>query len=150
MGKYHDLNELVIRVLNEYALLQNKQISIQGHTISFSEAQVIEEIIMNEMSNMTAFAKELGVTKTAITKTMKKLEKKRYIFRYNKTGNKKEVFVSLTDLGKQIYEDYQQYISQNLFTELYGLMDTYSDEEIAMLYKLFGSLENSFKRISER
>jgi DNA-binding MarR family transcriptional regulator len=148
MGKYHDLNELVIRVLNEYSVLQNKQLDIKGQSISFSEAQVIEEILMNEESNMTTFAKELGVTKAAITKTMKKLESKKYITRYKRKDNKKEVFVSLTALGKKTYENYQKYIYKNLFGELYGLMDTYSEKEIAMLYTLFGSLEKSFKGIA--
>ena len=111
MREYQDLSELVIRVMNKYTFLHNKQFKYgEEHSISFSESQVVEEILRNKNSNMTTLSKELGVTKAAVTKTMKKLELKGFIKRYKNISNNKEIFVSITDLGDRIYQNYQNYI----------------------------------------
>ena len=150
MREYQDLSELVIRVMNKYTFLHNKQFKYgEEHSISFSEAQVVEEVLRNKNSNMTTLSKELGVTKAAVTKTMKKLEIKGFIKRYKNISNNKEIFVSITDLGDRIYQNYQNYIYENLFKEIFQLLDQNDEKSYEMLKHFFKSTDRSLQKISK-
>lgn len=150
MGKYKDISELVIKVFNEYASLNNKQLSFSGNsTLSFSEAQVIEEILRHKDPNMTKLAKALGVTKAAVTKTMKKLESKNFISRYKLLSNNKDILVSITDLGMKIYKEYQEYIYKILFRRVYQMLEENGLEYIDVFSKFFTSVDRSLHKITE-
>lgn len=151
MGKYSQLSELVIKVFNEYSSLHKKQMSFtEENSLSFSEVQVLEEIFRKKDSNMTYIAGELGVTKAAITKTMKKLEVKGYITRYKLLSNNKNILVSVTDLGSQIYGNYQKFIFDNLFKEVFELFEEKDDETLDTFKKFFEIADQSIVRILEK
>lgn len=150
MREYKDLTELVIRVMNKYSYLNNKQIGFDDdRSISFSEAQIIEEILRNKGSNMSTFAKELGVTKAAITKTMKKLEKKGFITRYKTLDNNKNILTSMTKEGVKIYETYQTYMYETLFKEIFALLDKNGKHDYDTLNIFFKSIDLSLLKIAE-
>lgn len=150
MREYQQISELVIRVMNKYSYMHKKQLNFgEDKSISFSEAQVIEEIIRNRDSNMSALAKELGVTKAAITKTMKKLESKGFIKRYKNLDNNKDIFMSLTDLGDRTYKIYQKYIYENLFKEIYEMLDNESESSHDILHNFFKKADISLQKIRE-
>ncbi len=148
MREYQDLSELIIRVMNKYSFLHNKQFSYgEGSTISFSEVQVLEEILGNKDSNMTTLAGNLGVTKAAVTKTMKKLENKGFINRYKMLSNKKEIFVSVTEVGEDTYREYQQYIYEKMFKNLFVIMDQYDKSYYDVLNNFFRSVDKSCQNL---
>jgi len=151
MREYKDLSELVIRVMNKYSFLHNKQLEFgDGNTISFSEAQIIEEILRSKDSNMTTLAKELGVTKAAVTKTMKKLEAKGFIDRYKLSSNKKDIYMSVTDLGNRIYQNYQNFIYENLFQEIFEILDQSDEKSYSMITHFFRSADKSLQKVSDK
>ncbi|OQY39843.1 MAG: hypothetical protein B6229_02995 [Spirochaetaceae bacterium 4572_7] len=149
MGQYKEVSELIIKVMNEYTFIHKKQINYgDDESISFSEAQVIEEIIRHKDSNMTDLSKELGVTKAAITKTMKKLENKGFITRFKQEFNKKEIFVSITKKGHEIYKHYQEYMYTNLFGELFQMFSAVDPSHAEMIFQFFNSVDKSLSKIS--
>lgn len=151
MGKYSEISDLVIKVMNEYSSLYKKQMFFNSeNSLSFSEVQVLEAIFRNKDSNMTDLSIELGVTKAAITKTMKKLETKGYISRYKLLSNNKNILVSVTDLGNKIYGEYQEFIYKTLFKEVFHLFDNESEETINMFKKFFEVAHRSVSTISDK
>lgn len=150
MREYKTLSELMIRVMNEYNYLYNKQYKYGDEVpISFSEAQVVEEIVRHKDQNMTSLANQLGVTKAAITKTMKKMEKKGLIKRYKQISNNKEIFVEVTPYGEQVYGNYQKYIFDNLFKEVFELFDENDDSYKNFVGQCFYSIDKSFQFIQK-
>lgn len=151
MGKYSEISELVIKVMNEYSSVHKKQMFFNNeNSLSFSEVQVLEEILRNKDSNMTDLSIELGVTKAAITKTMKKLETKGYISRYKLLSNNKNILVSVTDLGNEIYGAYQEFIYNALFKELFEIFDNESEDTLEVLKKFFDAAHRSIYTISNK
>lgn len=150
MREYKEISELVIKVMNEYTFIHKKQLTYKGDkTLSFSEAQIIEEILRHKDANMTKLSKELGVTKAAITKTMKKLETKDYIHRYKNPSNNKDILVSVTELGQDIYKLYQKYIFDNLFKDVYEMFDVRDENYLQDFLKFFKVVDNSLTNIIE-
>ena len=73
-----------------------------------SEIHCIAYIGEDEDSNVTKLAESFSMTRGAISKLTKKLEKKRLIESYQKPDNKKEIYFRLTEQGKvinKIHED---------------------------------------------
>lgn len=150
MSKYQELTEVVIRVMNEYSYLNNKQISFENdQSISFSEAQIIAEIMRNKGSNMSTFAKQMGVTKAAITKTMKKLEKKGFVIRYKTPDNNKNILTSVSEQGEEIYNTYQNYMYETLFKEVFTLLDKNGKHDYDTLNTFFKSIDLALLKIAD-
>lgn len=150
MRQYQEISELVIKVMNEYTFIHKKQLLYKdNNTLSFSEAQVIEEILRHKDPNMTKLSIELGVTKAAITKTMKKLELKKYIKRYKLLSNNKDILVSVTELGDDIYKEYQQYIFEKLFKDIYDTFDNRDESYMKDFLDFFKTVDRSLCNITE-
>ena len=80
--------------------------SLKGY--KSSEVHCIEFIGRNVDSNVTKLADALYMTRGAISKMTKKLEKKGIIESYQKPDNKKEIYFSLTSQGKVIYKIHEE------------------------------------------
>lgn len=63
--------------------------------------------------NLTDIAHSHGISKSAVSKVIKKLEKKGAVHRYKMEDNKKEVLFELTDKGKEAYYGHIEYHEVN-------------------------------------
>lgn len=62
-------------------------------------------MIKNDIdTNATEIAKQLGLTKGAVSQTLTRLEKKNIILKTKDPYKKNELTLSLTDFGKKAYE----------------------------------------------
>lgn len=80
--------------------------SLKGY--KSSEIHYIECIEKNADSNVTKLAEALYMTRGAISKMTKKLEKRGIIESYQKPDNKKEVYFRLTEQGQEIYKLHEE------------------------------------------
>ncbi len=80
--------------------------SLKGY--QSSEVHCIETIGKNADSNVTKLAESFYVTRGAISKITKKLQKKGLIESYQKPDNKKEIYFRLTSQGKAIYKVHEE------------------------------------------
>jgi DNA-binding MarR family transcriptional regulator len=80
--------------------------SLKGYNPS--EIHCIAYIGEDKDSNVTKLAESFDMTRGAISKLTKKLEKKRLIESYQKPDNKKEVYFELTEQGKAIYNIHEK------------------------------------------
>jgi DNA-binding MarR family transcriptional regulator len=137
------------RMLHIYSVLDKKpKMYGTGDLLYVSEIHAIHFIRNNPEINITQLAEFLGVTKGAISQTVKRLVSKRYIAKYY-GRNKKEVNLRLSDKGFIIYQGYQTFNKEMLlFAE--KLYENASPEEIGLVKGLFQIIYENMKKILDR
>jgi DNA-binding MarR family transcriptional regulator len=132
-----EIMDLFIRVANKYNTLEKIPVQYgKKQNLYHSERHVLDNIGDNPGMNVTEFADSLGVTKGAISQVLKKLESKSVARRYKKSTNEKEVFIELTKLGKEIYEEHQK-INEETIVPLCEELQKYPDENVKFLIDMF-------------
>jgi DNA-binding MarR family transcriptional regulator len=95
----------IIQVINKIIFSEKKKVmKFKGISLYPSEIHLLLVIKNDIDSNATKIARQLGLTKGAISQTLSRLEKKGIIFKSKDPYNKNELNLSLTDFGKEAYE----------------------------------------------
>lgn len=147
------ITDLLIQMVNKYNALEKVPLTLKkGHTLYHSERHMIDNIGENPQMNITEFAESLGVTKGAVSQVVSKLEKKGMVRRRRKSDNEKEVILSLTREGADLYRMHKK-VNEESLLPLYNKLKKHSDEEIDFLIDMFrwinGFLDSSRKRMEE-
>jgi DNA-binding MarR family transcriptional regulator len=123
--KYQKLLESFFRIVNHFAVIE-KRPKKYGTDELFHKLEIhtIHAIGENPGINITELAKWHGITKSAVSQVVKKLEKRGHIFRYKAPDNDKEVLFKLTEKGRKPYEGHKK---------LHAKIDESLIEEIAAL-----------------
>lgn len=145
--------ELFIGVVNKYNALEKIPVKVSSsHDLYHSERHMLDKIGDHPTMNVTDFAKASGVTKGAVSQVVKKLESKGVIRRYKRVTNEKEVFLELTETGKEIYFEHKKTNDKTIGPLLYELKK-YPDDKILFLIAMFkwidGFLDQSGKKMKE-
>lgn len=132
--------------LEEYEEQALKNVLVeQGHeelrhvSISLMECHVIDCIERNAMSNTTAIAKKLNITKGGISKITTKLIKKNLIEAYRVTNNQKEIYYRLKPLGRKVFE-LHEILHKEAEEALINFFSAYSQDELAFVSRLLGDI----------
>ncbi|AKA70572.1 MarR family transcriptional regulator [Clostridium scatologenes] len=110
MNKFISAFEHISNSLNSHddeikdLLIKYKHKELYDMGLMFSEIHVIDCIGKNQLINATFIAKELNMTKGAISKITNKLLKKELIKGNHLENNKKEIYYTLTTQGKEVFE----------------------------------------------
>jgi len=110
MDKDAELSAILNRVSERHQLIKDieaKKFRFMSEN-TFLEVHCIELIEKNADSNVTQLAKALRVTRSAISKTAKKLLQDGAIEKYRKPDNKKEIYFKLTDVGERIFAEHEK------------------------------------------
>lgn len=125
MGEYRDVVESLIRYCNVYAGVYKKEMT-HGTEVSFSYAQiqVLEYLLENEElnQNMSCIATRLGITFSTFSKVVNKLENKGLLEKYYLEGNKKNIVVRVSELGKKVYNIYSEEIMRRHFSAMFDAL----------------------------
>lgn len=104
------------QVLADFWELLQKKIALENYLMKSklkdytpSELHCIQYIQENPDSNVTKLADAFHMTTGGITKLTKKLIQKGLIDTYRNLSNKKEIYFSLTDFGREIYAIHQEF-----------------------------------------
>lgn len=100
--------------------------------ISFSELNLITLIGEHENINITELASIYGATKGAVSKMVKKLVLKNLVKKIRLINNEKEVLLSLTDSGIEIFKEKKHHL--DLLAEEIGKHFTMLDDKQAKLF----------------
>jgi len=108
MNKREEVLEGFSEVFNKRAWLDKVKMekALAGYAVS--EVHCIEFIGKHKDPNVTKMAESMYMTRGAISKLTKKMLKKGYIERYQKTDNKKEIYFKLTTEGKKVFDIHEQ------------------------------------------
>ena len=98
----------IVQVLNKSIFKEKKKI-FRYKEISLYPSEVhLMLFIKNDMdTNATEIARQMDLTKGAVSQTLSRLEKKGIIVKSKDPYNKNELTISLTDFGKRAYDSFQ-------------------------------------------
>lgn len=146
MGKNRFFVEKMIQFANMYAAVYKKE-ELYGTEIpiSFEQVQVLEYLLENERlnQNMAMIAQRLGITPSNFTRIVNKLVKKGLLEKYYMEGNRKNIIIRVTDSGRELYQTYSRYISENFFSGFFEASEEISEE---VLHKIGEGMERSLRK----
>ena len=98
--------ELVSKILDSIATLvsldKKRVVTHKGEKLHPSEVQLLMFLYHVQDTNITAIAKEMGLTKGAISQTLSRLEKKGIISKEMYPEKKNELHVRFTESGEEL------------------------------------------------
>jgi DNA-binding MarR family transcriptional regulator len=144
------LIDLFLKILHLYSVIGRRPKDYgTGDLLYITEIHTIAMIGKNHQVNMTQLAELMGVTKGAISQTIRKLVSKNYIMKSN-TVNRKEINLTLSDKGQLVYKG-QDSFQKELFTFAATLYDNARSEDREMVMRLFlaisSNMENRVKAL---
>ncbi|QSZ26566.1 MarR family transcriptional regulator [Aceticella autotrophica] len=142
-----ELCELFVHVVNQYNALDKMPYSYGiGQKLHLSEVHTIDAIGKHDNINITKLAQYLNVTKGAVSQMVRKLVNKNLVIKSISPETENEVVLSLTELGKQVYEGHQRF-HKNLNKKIASLLAQQPPGTIDILATLSKELQKIWKEI---
>ena len=123
MGEYREMVEALIHYCNIYvSVYKIERMTWQGISYSYSQIQVLEYILENEekQQNMSCIAARLGITRSNFTKIAGKLVSKGLLEKTYMPGSRKDVLLTVSPLGKDLYEEYSRSVYERHFSRMFA------------------------------
>jgi len=135
-NELQNLIDLFLKILHLYSVIGRKPKDYgTGDLLYFTEVHTITMVARNDEVNMTQLAEIMGVTKGAISQTIRKLVHKNLILRTN-INNRKEVNLRLSEKGRQVLAA-QESFQKEIFTFAGTLYEKASPEDRETVRRLF-------------
>jgi DNA-binding MarR family transcriptional regulator len=143
------LIDLFLKILHLYSVIGRKPKDYgTGDLLYFTETHTITMVGKNREINMTQLAEMMGVTKGAISQTIRKLVSKNLILKSN-SNNKKEFNLKLSEKGQIVFKG-QELFQKGLFTFAGPLYEKASQKDRELVRRLFVAItENMQTRVRD-
>ena len=139
-----DLVRIFQSILHVYTIFEKQPCDFgTGCKVYITEIQTVSVIGENPNTNMTQLAEIMGVTRGAISQTVRKLITKKLVVRIN-SRNQKEINLSLTDFGRLVSESYQAKMKE-VFTFADELYESALPAERELVKRLFLRIHSNIK-----
>lgn len=142
-----EVNELVtlfLDILRMFSIIEKKPwYTGTGSKVYLAEIQTLSMIAENPNVNLSQLAMSMGITRGAISQTVRKLLAKKLVIRSN-SPNQKEVNLSLTESGIKVSDAYQARMRE-IFAFASNLHDTATDAERDLVRRLFVLIQSNMK-----
>ncbi|MCF4142276.1 MULTISPECIES: MarR family winged helix-turn-helix transcriptional regulator [Dethiosulfovibrio] len=144
---YREIAELMFSVHNRFKELESKPKDFGTDDLLYStEIHTIVAVGGNPNSNLTELAELLGVSKSSVSKFVKKLLEKGYIVKTRARDNRKEVFFELTERGWTAYRGHEIF-SEKLFGKVYDILKKGEDGDALVVRRFLEVLNEESSRI---
>jgi DNA-binding MarR family transcriptional regulator len=145
-----DLQQLIdqfLKILHLYSVISRKPKDYgTGDLLYFTEVHTITVVGRNNDVNLTQLSEIMGVTKSAISQTIRKLVHKNLIVKSNIT-NRKEINLKLSRKGRKVLQA-QASFQQEIFTFAEALYESANPEDRETVGRLFLAItENMENRV---
>ncbi|TFG40693.1 MAG: MarR family transcriptional regulator [Bacteroidia bacterium] len=146
-NELQNLIDLFLKILHLYSIIGRKPKDYgTGDLLYFTELHTITMVAKNKEINMTQLAEIMGVTKGAISQTIRKLVDKNLIHKSN-INNRKEINLKLSEKGMIVYKS-QESFQKEIFTFAGTLYEKALPADIDMVGRLFHAIaENMQERV---
>lgn len=135
-SELQNLIDLFLKILHLYSIIGRKPKDYgTGDLLYFTELHTITVVAKNKEINMTQLAEIMGVTKGAISQTIRKLVNKNLIIKSN-INNRKEVNLKLSDKGMVVLMT-QESFQKEIFTFAETLYTKARPEDRDLVRRLF-------------
>ncbi len=109
-----ELSQQLFRLINTIIFLEKKNIfEYKGVKLFPSEIHVLLSTEDRQSTNATKMAHQLGISKSAVSQTVSRLEKKGVIIKEKDPYNKNELILSLTAFGEKAFDRYKKKQASN-------------------------------------
>ena len=143
MDTYATLNDALVNLFRDVMTLEEQAIISQEYQdITNNDMHVIQAIGLDAPKNMSAIAKLLSVTVGTLTIAMNSLVKKGYVNRERGKEDRRVVYISLSDKGRQAYQRHEEFHRQMIDAVLEDL----TQDETESLVKALAKLDHWFRR----
>jgi len=143
----NELQELIdkfLKILHLYSVIGRKpQDYGTGDLLYFTEVHTISMVGKNREINMTKLADMMGVTKGAISQTIRKLVSKGLIEKSN-TVNRKEVNLKLSEKGNIVLKGHESF-QKEIFTFAGTLYEKARPEDVDLVRRLFDAITGNMQ-----
>ena len=144
MGEFRDIIGNFYRSANGYSQICKEELF--GEPVRFSpyEVQIMEHILehADQHRNMKWYASRLGLSQATYSKYVRKLVDKGLLEKYHTAGNKKDIILQVSPLGKEEYAAYSKYAEEHLFHDYLTYLKSVSPAELEAIRKTFEILGN--------
>jgi DNA-binding MarR family transcriptional regulator len=139
----------IIQVINKIIFAEKKKIiRLEGVSLFPSEVHLMLLIKNDIDTNSTEIAKQLGLSKGAVSQTLTRLEKKGIIVKTKDPFNKNELTLTLTEFGRAAYKFCQS--RQMAFIEAHNeYLTNLGTEEKEVILNFLIHMERSLDDISQ-
>jgi DNA-binding MarR family transcriptional regulator len=128
-----------LKILHLYAVINRKPKDYgTGDMLYLTEVHTITMIARNDGINMTRLAETMGVTRGAISQTIRKLAGKNLIIKENST-NRKEFNLSLSSKGWIVVKG-QESLQQEIFSFAASLYEKAAPHDRELVMRLFNAI----------
>jgi DNA-binding MarR family transcriptional regulator len=135
-----------LNILHLYSVISRKPKDYgTGDYLFFTETHTITIVGNNREINMTRLADKMGVTKGAISQTIRKLVSKGLIVKFNPENNKKEMYLKLSGKGEIVFKG-QESFHRELFTFAETLYDRASPADRELVRGLFEAITSNMQQ----
>jgi len=143
-NELQSLIDQFLNILHLYSVIGRKPKDYgTGDLLFFTEIHTISMVGNNKEINMTNLAGLMGVTRGAISQTIRKLVNKELIIKSN-TTNRKEINLRLSEKGLIVYRG-QESFQKELFTFAGTLYETASRYDVELVQRLFSAICNNMQ-----
>lgn len=139
---YQTLNEVLVNLFRDIMDIEQKAIITEEYKdLTNNDMHVIEAIGIGDPKNMSTIARLLSVTVGTLTIAMNSLVKKGYVTRQRGTADRREVYISLSEKGREAYEHHARFHRAMIESVSDGL----NQEELEMLVRTLTKLNRWFR-----
>ena len=139
-----DYCDLMIRLFNKASRIEREPVDTgDGILLYTSEVHLIDIAGRFPDEGLSACAGRLGITKGAVSQSLKKLEEKGYVERINSGKDNRAARIRLTETGVRVFAWHRAYhavVSEKIGREISGL----SKKDRETIRKVFRRMEDIF------
>ncbi|MBN1531785.1 MAG: MarR family transcriptional regulator [Spirochaetes bacterium] len=149
-NRFEDMSDLFFRILSRFHEIERIPRDFgTGDPLYPSEIHMVQAIGRRPGINVTELAGHLGITKGAVPKMVRRLEKKRLVRRYRDGDNRKEIHLELTRSGIAAYRGHERFHTE-IDAVILRLMNSMSSDTIAAVREVFIQLDEYAEGILSR
>ncbi len=131
-----------------FSKVHNKLNNLEKRTIDFgtkeklfaAELHTIQAIGKKRGSTVTGLSELFGTTKGAVSQIISKLTEKKYVVKQRNPNNNKEITISLTEKGMQVFKAHEE-LHNEMDKSLLKSLESTSEEEIKSFLKILANIE---------
>ena len=136
------LNELLVKLFHDIMEIEEKAVKNASYkNLTINDMHVIEAIGTGAPRNMSSVAKTLSVTTGTLTIAINSLVKKEYVDRKRSGEDRRVVLVSLTEAGKQAYEQHKHFHEELIAS----ILEQLNPEESKVLVTVLSRMTSFFE-----
>lgn len=113
-----------------------------GIMLYHGEVEFLEAIAKFPGENVSKLSQRLGITKGAITQMVDKLQQKELIQTVSRTGNRKEKYFALTDMGRSVINQHR-YLHKQSNENICRFISTLDAKEADAVFRFLEHIKQS-------